>query len=88
MNVIQSEEAVQQANRDPTVLRNVDRPLYDLLMTKDSAFQGLTSDVSRGERLRAGQAVPVSDYHMLGDIPRLAHNLEETSFLSADQSKI
>ena len=54
MNVLSSEEAVNAANRDQNQLRNVDRPLYDLLLTKDSAFRDLNSDASRTDRLRAG----------------------------------
>ena len=39
MNVLKSEQTVMHAKRDITQLRNVDKPLYDLLLTKNSGFR-------------------------------------------------
>ena len=73
-SVLQSEEAVNSAKKDPAQLRNIDRPLYDLLITKGSGFKG----GSHTDRLRVGgpsSAVPViNEDYLFGDIPRLIQN--------------
>ena len=75
INVFRKEEnAVVQARRDQSQLRNVDRPLYDLLaMTKDSTFTARSK-----ERHRPNVALPVTNEYMLGDLPRLSYNNEES----------
>ena len=88
---------VKSAQKDLSRLRNVDRPLYDLLLTKGSGFRGdETNRTAADDRsLRKGtyqsSALPISagDDHFIGDVPRLIPtNLEESSFLTADQSRI
>ena len=75
LSVIQSEEAVNSAKKDPNQLRNIDRPLYDLLITRGSGFKG----GSYTDRITLGggpsSAVPViNEDYLIGDIPRLNHN--------------
>jgi len=82
MNMVKSEEAVAVAKRDITRLRNVDRPLYDLLLT------GVDSFKASRESQASNTALIVKNHEILGDVPRLVHNLEETSFLTADKSGI
>ena len=65
----------------------MDRPLYDLLLTNNSGFRGDTHR-TKIEVGSASVALPVEDDHFVGDIPRLSHNMEETSFLTADHSKL
>lgn len=81
-NILDSEAVVQSAKKDLNKLRNVDRPLYDLLLTNNSGFRG---DTSRSMiKVGPSVALPVDDDHLIGDIPRLTHNMEESSFLTAD----
>ena len=41
---IDSEKVIDSAKKDLSRLRNVDRPLYDLLLTKGSGFKGHDTD--------------------------------------------
>jgi len=75
---------VNSAKKDLSKLRNVDRPLYDLLLTKEARFRGGT----HRSKVEMSEALPVGGDYLIGDIPRLAHNLEESSFLTADQSRL
>lgn len=95
---METEKVVKSAQKDLSRLRNVDRPLYDLLLTKGSGFKGgdFTQRTAADERsMRKGgnpsSALPISagDDHFIGDVPRLIPtNLEESSFLTADQTRI
>ena len=85
INVLQSEQAVNSAKKDFTQLRNVDRPLYDLLLTKGSAgFNKARTDRVGKEKYAPSNALPVMDDYLIGDIPQLIGNQEESSFLTQD----
>lgn len=93
---IDSEKVIDSAKKDLSRLRNVDRPLYDLLLTKGSGFKGdntnRTSAYDNNERsirkgLNPSSALPITpdNDHFIGDVPRLIPtNLEQSSFLTAD----
>ena len=81
-NILETEAIVNSAKKDFSKLRNVDRPLYDLLLTKNSG-KGSETQTSRVEG-RQKMALLIGDDHLIGDIPRLEHNLEESSFLAGD----
>ena len=86
LNLLESEQAVNSAKKDFSQLRNVDRPLYDLLLTQDSGFK---SPKEAAAPIGSSNALAVVDGDLLvGDVPRLVGNLEESSFLTADQSHI
>ena len=59
-----------------------------MLLTKGSGFHGLDSARNQDPK-QASRAVLVDDDHIVGDVPRLIVNQDESSFLTAaDQSKI
>ena len=89
---IDSEKVIDSAKKDLSRLRNVDRPLYDLLLTKGSGFKGDNTNRTSDERsvrkgLNPSSALPITpdNDHFIGDVPRLVPtNLEQSSFLTAD----
>ena len=82
VNILESEAVVKSAKKDFSKLRNVDRPLYDLLLTNDS---GRVNNTQRSRiEGRQKMALLIGEDHLIGDIPRLDHNLEESSFLAGD----
>ena len=56
-----------------------------MLLTKGSGFQGLDSTRNEKDKYgaKASRALLVDDDHLIGDVPRLIVNQEESSFLSA-----
>ena len=82
VNILESEAVVKSAKKDFSKLRNVDRPLYDLPLTNDS---GRVNNTQRSRiEGRQKMALFIGEDHLIGDIPRLDHNLEESSFLAGD----
>ena len=100
LTAIETEKVIDSAKKDLGRLKNVDRPLYDLLLTKGSGFKGdftnrtatygnSESGIRKG--LNPSSALPITadNDHFIGDVPRLIPtNLEESSFLTADQTRI
>lgn len=96
---VETDQIIKSAKKDLSRLKNVDRPLYDLLLTNGSGFKGdqqtIVSAAYNDRSLRKGtnpsSALPITpeNDHFIGDVPRLIPtNLEESSFMTADQTRI